>query len=439
MAKNYCEQHNSGWRFIKRLNPSKGQFYGLDCPMVLKRPIAAANESQAIDACQEIARKLKVLQLVSKGDRTTTFSRIQYAEAIEAFLWFHDFDPRTYIDRMGSNSVSNRTITHIAKIGFVDQVKDFYQVRCMDGLTAYTSFGALLVKSIETNELPTPSLRDALNGYLGKSRGSKQDWTDKSKQDTIRYVGLFDSTVGNRPFTSIQRSDVQSHINVRLLTVKPQSVQRELRSLSALWNYCALANDFEGRNPFSRPTLPSFKPSTRNAAGLEDSRTLYKTLIANRYSYVHHLTLLLLLTGARLAEIWGIQASDIDTSKSCLWIRPNDVRRTKNNQSVRPLPLTPTIHSVLTNYLATDRPSSAGSASASVGKFLRSRGYQFSAHGLRHGARDRFDELSARATDIEFLLGWSLAKGGMFNFYGSGELTDVHKSLIQNLENILKV
>jgi integrase len=340
---------------------------------------------------------------------------------------------------MGSNSVSNRTITHISKIGFVDQVKDFYQVRCLDGLIAYTSFGALLIKAIESNELPTPSLSDALNGYLGKSRGSKQDWTDKSKQDTIRYVGLFESTVGVRPFTSIQRSDVHSHINERLLTVKPQSVQRELRSLSALWNYCALANDFEGRNPFSRPNLPSFKPSTRSAASLEASKTLYKALIENRYSYVHHLTLLLLLTGARLAEIWGIQANDIDISKSCFWIRPNDLRRTKNNQSVRPLPLTPTIHSVLIDYLAANRPSSAGSASASVGKFLRSRGYQFSAHGLRHGARDRFDELSARATDIEFLLGWSLANGGMFNFYGSGELTDLHKLLIQKLENALKV
>lgn len=215
-------------------------------------------------------------------------------------------------------------------------------------------------------------------------------------------------------------------------------MQGRLRSLSALWNYCALANDFEGRNPFSRPTLPSFKPSTRKAAGLEASKTLYRALIANRYSYVHHLTLLLLLTGARLAEIWGIQASDIDTSKSCFWIRPNDVRRTKNNQSVRPLPLTPTIHSVLIDYLASDRPNSAGSASASVGKFLRSRGYQFSAHGLRHGARDRFDELSARATDIEFLLGWSLAKGGMFNIYGSGELTEVHKLLMQRLECTLK-
>jgi integrase len=439
MAKNYCEQHNSGWRFIKRLNPSKGQFYGLDCPTVFKRPIAAANESQAIDACQEIARKLKVLQLVSKGDRTTTFSRIQYAEAIESFLWFHDFDPRTYIERMGSNSVSNRTITHISKIGFVDQVKDFYQVRCIDGLTAYTSFGALLVKAIESNELPTPSLSDALNGYLGKSRGSKQDWTEKSKQDTIRYVGLFDSTVGTRPFTSIQRSDVQTHINERLLTVKPQSVQRELRSLSALWNYCALANDFEGRNPFSRPTLPSFKPSSRKAASLEASKTLYKALITSRQSYVHHLTLLLLLTGARLAEIWGIQPSDIDTPKSIFWIKPNELRRTKNNQSVRPLPLTPTIRSVLTDYLTTDRPNSAGSASASVGKFLRSRGFQFSAHGLRHGARDRFDELSARATDIEFLLGWSLAKGGMFNIYGSGELTEVHKLLMQKLEDTLKV
>lgn len=406
--------------------------------MVLKRPIAAANDSQAIDACQEIARKLKVLQLVSKGDRTTTFSRIQYAEAIEAFLWFHDFDPRTYIERMESTSVSNRTITYISKTGFVDQVKDFYQVKSIDGSTAYTSFGALLVKSIESNEMPTPSLSDALKGYLGKSRGSKQDWTDKSRQDTVRYVALFESAVGTRPFTSIQRSDVQSHVTKRLLTVKPQSVQRELRSLSALWNYCALVNDFEGRNPFSRPTLPSFKPSTRKAATLEASKTLYKALISSRHSYVHHLTLLLLLTGARLAEIWGIQPNDIDIAKSIFWIRPNELRRTKNNQSVRPLALTPTIHSTLSDYLSADRPNSAGSASAAVGKFLRSRGYQFSAHGLRHGARDRFDELSARATDIEFLLGWSLAKGGMFNVYGSGELTEVHKELIQRLEDMLK-
>ncbi|MFM7008837.1 MAG: hypothetical protein ACKO0Z_05825, partial [Betaproteobacteria bacterium] len=378
MTKNYCEKHNAGWRFIKRLNPSKGQFYGFDCPTVLKRPIAAINESQAIDACQEIARKLKVLQLVSKGDRTTTFSRSQYAEAIEAFLWFHQFDPRSYIDRMESTSASNRTVSYFFKTGFVDQVKDFYRVRVIDGSTAYTTFGALLVKSIESNEMPTPTMGDALNGYLGKSRGSQQDWTLKSKLDTTRYVSMFESLVGARPFTNIQRSDVQSHISKRLLTVKPQSVQREIRSLSALWNYCALANDFEGRNPFSRPTLPSYKASTRKAASLEASRKLYKTLMLSRSSYVHHLTLLLLLTGARLAEIWGIQSSDIDTTKSILWIKPNELRRTKNNQSVRPLALTSTIYSVLIDYLATDRPNSAGSASAATGKFLRSRGFDFS-------------------------------------------------------------
>lgn len=439
MAKNYCEKHNAGWRFIKRLNPSKGQFYGLDGPTVLKRPIAANNESQAIDACQEIARKLKALQLVSKGDRTTTFSRIQYAEAIEAFLWFHQFDPRSYLDRMGSAAVTHRTINYIFKTGFVDQVKDFYRVRSIDGLTAYTPFGALLVKSIESNEMPTPTLSDALDGYLGKSRGSKQDWTEKSRLDTTRYVAMFESVVGTRPFTNIQRSDVQSHIDERLRSVKPQSVQRELRSLSALWNYCALANDFEGRNPFSRPTLPSHKVSIRKSASLDGSRKLYKTLIHDRNSYVHHLTLLLLLTGARLAEIWGIQQNDIDTTKSIFWIKPNELRRTKNNQSVRPLALTPTIHNVLIDYLEIDRPNSAGSASASIGKFLRSRGFDFSAHGLRHGARDRYDELSARSTDIEFLLGWSLAKGGMFNSYGSGELTDVHRTLMQKLEDQLKV
>lgn len=437
MAKNYCEQHNSGWRFIKRLNPSKGQFYGLDSPTVLKRPIAAANMAQAIDACQEIARKLKVLQLVSKGDRTTTFSRIQYSEAIDAFLWFHQFDPRGYADRIGSADVTHKTSTYIIKTGFIDQVKDFYRVNSIDGSAAYTPFGALLIKSIETNEMPTPSLGDALSGYLGKSRGSKQEWTIKSKHDTTRYVSLFESVAGNRPFTNIQRSDVQSFINIRLQAVRPQSVQRELRSLSAIWNFCALSNDFEGRNPFSRPNLPTYKAATRDAATLDASRRLYKTLIHNRSSYVHHLTLLLLLTGARLAEIWGIHLNDIDVSKGIFWIKPNEIRRLKNNQSSRPLALTRTIHTALMDYLASDRPNSAGSASAAIGKFLRTRSFEFSAHGLRHGARDRYDELSARATDIEFLLGWSLAKGGMFNSYGSGELTEVHRNLMQRLEDIL--
>ena len=438
MAKNYCEKHNSGWRFIKRLNPSKGQFYGLDHPLVLKRTISATNEPQAIDACQEIARKLKILQLVSKGDRTTTFSRIQYAEAIEAFLWFHHFDPRSYIDRKGSTSATDLAATYVVKSGFVDQVKDFYRVRSIDRQLSYTPFGALLLKSIESNEMPTPSLSDALSGYLGKARGTKQDWTRKSILDTKRYVSQFETVAGVRPFTNIQRSDVQSFITERLKTLKPQSVQRELRSLSALWNHCSLSNDFEGRNPFSRPNLPTFTPSSRKAANLDASRRLYDSLIHKRSSYVHHLTLALLLTGARLAEVWGILPSDIDESKGIFWIRPNESRRTKNNQSVRPLALTPTVHKVLIDYLASDRPSSAGSASAAIGKFLRSRGFDFSAHGLRHGARDRYDELSARATDIEFLLGWSLAKGGMFNSYGSGELTEVHRSLMQKLEDLLK-
>ena len=51
------------------------------------------------------------------------------------------------------------------------------------------------------------------------------------------------------------------------------------------------------------------------------------------------LLMLLTDTGARLAEITGLEAKDVDLEKATLYIRPNDRRGLKTKTSTRSIPL----------------------------------------------------------------------------------------------------
>ncbi len=53
------------------------------------------------------------------------------------------------------------------------------------------------------------------------------------------------------------------------------------------------------------------------------------------------LLVLLTDTGARLAEITGLEARDVDQDKAILHLRPNDHRGLKTKTSTRSIPLSP--------------------------------------------------------------------------------------------------
>ena len=113
---------------------------------------------------------------------------------------------------------------------------------------------------------------------------------------------------------------------------------------------------------------------------------------------------LLYLTGARLAEITGLKRTDVflDSRIPHIWIRPNDVRRLKNDWSERQMPLCPTAQGLLHDavkqsgehdYLFERYIEGRGPdrASAWLMKVIRTytEDKKVVLHSLRHNFRDR--------------------------------------------------
>jgi integrase len=180
---------------------------------------------------------------------------------------------------------------------------------------------------------------------------------------------------------------------------------------------------------------PTNRRKTEQLHSTEVER-LYKLITdSNKSSYVEHLCLIVLLTGCRLAEAWGLEPSDINEERLAFKIQHNKTRRIKNQISTRELPLTPSIYRAIKKYLESTKPKSAASASAALGKFYKSNGFNFGSHSLRHFMRDILDQLGARTSEIDGICGWS--SGSMREHYGNRDLTEVLRLRLQGVENHL--
>ena len=107
-------------------------------------------------------------------------------------------------------------------------------------------------------------------------------------------------------------------------------------------------------------------------------------------------------TGARLAEIVGLEAQDLDLSKGCLNIRHNSIRRLKTKTSDRVIPLSRRAQELLRQHQdgLSDtspifpqyaRPRGSDAASAMLMKRLRTQvsDPKVTIHSLRHRMKDK--------------------------------------------------
>lgn len=413
------------------MNPSKGAFYGLEEPIKLIRPLDASTEQQALLDAKELAYKLKTLQRVAKGDRTSRFSSHEKLMAVEGFLFFHRYDPRNFLQIKDSINAIDTFKAQQYESNFIRQVEIYYRYDPYSKTASYTPLGAVLVEALRENKRPQLCMSDTLIDYLNKVRPIP--FSPKAIYDSTRYVQLFESHIGKRPFNLIDREDVKMYIKIRLNSVSSNSAQRELRSLSAIWNYNKRNADIDIRNPFANHELPNQKKKNRATAQLPEVHRLYRLIIeSNKTSYVEHLCLIVLLTGCRLAEAWGLEPADINEERLAFKIQQNETRRIKNQISTRELPLTPSIDRAIKKYFESSKPKSAASASAALGKFYRSNGFIFGSHSLRHFMRETLDKLGARASEIDGICGWS--SGSMRDQYGNRDLTELLRLQLQAVE-----
>jgi integrase len=116
----------------------------------------------------------------------------------------------------------------------------------------------------------------------------------------------------------------------------PASIRKRSGILRALTGWALIELELDGVNSFKR--LGIVKPIGQHDAGLSFTYGEVRKLLSETHRLnddLREIIRLLACTGARLAEISGLEVQDVDLQAMTINIRFNATRRLKNNQPVR--------------------------------------------------------------------------------------------------------
>ncbi|HEF4840208.1 TPA: tyrosine-type recombinase/integrase [Burkholderia vietnamiensis] len=229
------------------------------------------------------------------------------------------------------------------------------------------------------------------------------------------------ASVDGRDMRSIRRSDSNAFVAWLLAgkhsragkPIRTSTVERYLRTLTAAFNLAIRENELGDDNVFSNVEIPKAGTDVekRETFTVEQYRHLYRAIDSHTATkgadQLRCILMLVAETGARLAEIVGLAATDVRLSAAVphLDLRKHPWRTLKNDSSVREVPLTPRAQEAVqvALRLAGDSPflfpaytsadqCKADSVSASLVKWVRNRdglkGTKLGNHSLRHGMED---------------------------------------------------
>ena len=242
----------------------------------------------------------------------------------------------------------------------------------------------------------------------------------------------------------VTRADANAFRDLLLARMAPNSVQRNLGVIKAAVNHALLEHDLDIRNVFQSVKIKGAGSSKNDRLPITDEQ-LKEIMPAFESSEVAK-TLLIVLTdtGARMAEITGLEAKDVDLEGGVLHIRPNDRRGLKTKTSSRTIPLSPRAAECLKEHQAelsdTDpifpayaQPRGNDKASAMLMKRLRSviTDKKVTMHSLRHRMKDNLRNTGCPEALSMAILGHS-ANTVAAN-YGSGYALGVMREAMEKV------
>jgi integrase len=427
--------------FVKRISANKGTFptHHDTFPERFKRrlgttPAMTMHEAGAIAQKRSIdIEHLQSISMRDKAGRTNTTKDL--VSAAKTWLWFNEIEDLSDIRSQSTRSTAEGESAANTLTILTDAVKAFYRVEGegYSHKTIFTPFGDHLLGVLNSGQAGN-LFSEAVPLWAKQTNRSHLKPTDKPIHDATRFIEAFNEFAGDRPIDQITRSNVTAYITHRCKTVKTTSVDREIHTLRAVWNRAADALDISSRNPFERQSIHGLGTDAirRPTPSAEEHQSLMQLLGSHprkKQSYVIPMLAVISLTGLRLSEAWGIQAKDWDSVSGQLLIRPNELRGLKTDHSERPFPVLPELAAWLDLYLSAKRPSSANAASATTGSFMKSHGFDLTAHCLRHGFKQRLVEVDTPSTLIEELMGWS--DQSMMRHYGLNAITTKKRRAVQ--------
>ena len=288
---------------------------------------------------------------------------------------------------------------------------------------------------------PEPmTLHRVLTEYCAyKCDGSVEHTDLKTRIERIRkdlVIVLGKNRVEWTPLAEINRADANTFRDYLLNRMAPNSVLRTLGVIKAAMNHVIIENDLEQRNVFQGIKIKGAGASKDDRLPMSDAQlqALLPEYQSNPAAYA--LLITLADSGARLAEIVGLEANDIDHQAGCLHIRHNTLRRLKTKTSERTIPLSPRATACLKQQqaqaLGTDpifpqyaRPRGSDAASAMMMKRLRTQisDPKVTTHSLRHRMKDKLRNTGCPEAISLAILGHST--NTVAANYGSGYALEV--------------
>ena len=262
---------------------------------------------------------------------------------------------------------------------------------------------------------------------------------DRIRKDLILCLGK--NRFAWTELKDLTRVDANAYRDLLLSRMSPNSVQRNLGVVKAAINHALLEHDLDFRNVFQAIKIKGAGSSNTDRLPITDEQLVLITPAFASSDVARALLILLTDTGARLAEITGLEAKDVDLDKAILHIRPNDRRGLKTKTSTRSIPLSQRATECLRQHQVgladTDpifpayaKPRGSDSASAMLMKRLRTviTDKKITMHSLRHRMKDKLRNSGCPEAISLAILGHST--NTVAANYGSGYAIEVMREAL---------
>lgn len=403
---------------------------------VFLRPMRVASDAEAFMEAKRINEEISNLQLVADRDVNKRISSPnELARATRTWMWITGTDALLK-QVLNSSPLTEKGDELRCKLKNIQNIiSDCYLVESPLG-KHLTDFGAVLYDALTSETFQLEVLYSQATELYLRSKGVLDSKNDTSKicRDTLTWSNRLIDLIGDKPLNKIDRKDVQSYIDSRTALVKTTTIRRELNTLQGIWTVGALEYQTNLKNPFSSQDIPNEGADAikRESVNLIDTAELLKHLHSDNSSKYVPVLAIMLLTGMRNNEAIGLNQRDYNKNEATLLIRENEERTLKTANSTRRFPVLPELAFWLDRLFSNkDKLGSSNSASASMGKYLSARKFNFTAYALRHGFRDRLSEKNTNPLYINELLGW--AEGGMIYHYGGNDDLTTKKQALRTV------
>lgn len=223
-----------------------------------------------------------------------------------------------------------------------------------------------------TDRIKKPSLI-----YLDQLQGEVMKYANNNltRSSIYIYQGVFKSLfriLGNKAIKYIPFTDIELYKAERIKQVSKTSVNIELRTMKAIFNY-AIKSLYITENPL-RHIKPYPIPQKERLSFDREEIGLILDTISNEN--IRNIVVFGLLTGCRLGEILNTQWSDINLNDRVLTIKNKPTFKTKTGK-IREIPISDNLFKLLTNLLNRKLQTN-------VIAMFEAEGYIFNKSGFRY-------------------------------------------------------